>query len=168
MSLTTYCEFAEVRSALGVNDLELKDLVLSLPVYEMGLLREFNKISTSLSAAFSSVLAKDLASRTENESALYDAVRLFSVYAVAKQVGVSLPSFAPKDIGDGKATVSRFAGDPMEKVLARVDQYAQALREGVRQALADYEGSGTEQSSALTPALFCVGSSRAYDPVTGA
>lgn len=168
MSLTTYCEFDEVRSALGVNDLELKDSVLSLPVYEMGLLREFNKISTSLSAAFSSVVSKDLGSRTDSEKALYDSVRLFSVYAVAKQVGVSLPSFAPKDIGDGKATVSRFSGDPLEKVLERVDQFAQALREGVRQALSDFEGAGTVESSALTPAAFCVGSPRAYDPVTGA
>ncbi len=125
MSLTTYCEFDEVRSALGVNDLELKDSVLALPVYEMGLVRELNKISTSLTAAFSSVIAKTLSSRTEAETVLYDAVHLFSVYAVAKQVGVSLPTFAPKDIGDGKATVSRFAGEPFTKVLDGIDEYGE-------------------------------------------
>ncbi len=34
MALTTYCELNEVRAALGVNDIELPDAVLNLPVYE--------------------------------------------------------------------------------------------------------------------------------------
>lgn len=168
MSLTTYCEFDEVRSALGVNDLELKDSVLALPVYEMGLVRELNKISTSLTAAFSSIVAKSLSARTANESALYDSVHLFSVYAVARQVGVSLPVFAPKDVGDGKATVSRFAGEPFRATLEGVDAYYQITREGVRQALEVYEGSTATASAGLTPASLFVASTRSYDPVTGA
>lgn len=168
MSLTTYCEFDEVRSALGVNDLELKDSVLALPVYEMGLVRELNKISTSLTAAFSSIVAKSLASRTENELALSDSVHLFAVYAVARQVGISLPVFAPKDVGDGKATVSRFAGEPFKATLEGVDSYYQIAREGLRQALEVYEGSTATAAASLTPATLFKASTRSYDPVTGA
>lgn len=167
MSLTTYCDFDEVRSALGVNDLELKDAVLALPVYEMGLIREFNKISTSLTAAFSAVLSKSLSARTSAESALYDAVHLFAVYAAAKQVGVSLPTFAPKDVGDGKASVSRFAGEPFTKVLDGIDEYYQIMKENVRQAMEVYAGSSATTAPSLTPATVFMASSRSYDPVTG-
>jgi hypothetical protein len=166
MALTTYCEFAEVRSALGVNDLELKDSVLSLPVYEMGLIREINKVSTSLPAAFSSVLAKSPSTRTANESALYSAMHLFSVYAVARQVGVSLPTFAPKDVGDGKASVSRFSGEPFEKVLDRIDSMYLEMREGLRSAYEVYAG-GSSVAPNLTPATVFLASGRSYDPVTG-
>lgn len=168
MSLTTYCNFDEVRSALGVNDLELKDTVLALPVYEMGLIREFNKISTSLTAAFSTVIAKGHATRTANESALHDAVRLFSVYAAAKQVGVSLPTFAPKDVGDGKANVSRFAGEPFTKVLDAIDEYYLVMKENVRQALEVYAGSSATTAPSLTPATVFMATKRSYDPITGA
>jgi hypothetical protein len=167
MSLTTYCEFDEVRSALGVNSLELSDRVLSLPVYEMGLIREFNRVSTSLAAAFSSVIAKASSARTDAEKALYDAVHLFAVYAVARQVGVALPNFTPKDVGDGKANLSRFAGEPFTKVLDAVGEYYQAMKENVRQALEVYAGSSSTTAPSLIPATVFKASGRLYDPVTG-
>jgi hypothetical protein len=167
MSLTTYCEFDEVRSALGVNNLELSDSVLSLPVYEMGLIREFNRISPSLTAAFSAVRAIASASRTATQNALYDAVHLFSVYAAARQVGVSLPNFAPKDVNDGKASLSRFAGEPFERVLTRIDNYYAETRESARQALEVYSGSASATTPSLAPVPAFLASTRAYDPVTG-
>lgn len=166
MSLTTYCNFDEARSALGVNDLELKDAVLALPVYEMGLVRELNKLSTSLNAAFLGIALTAPASRTTGEAALHDAVRLFSVYAAAKQVGVSLANFAPKDVGDGKATISRFAGEPFTKVLDRVDGYYQALRDELRVAYAAF-ASLTAPVASTTPVVFFVASKRVYDPIKG-
>lgn len=166
MSLTTYCEFAEVRSALGVNDLELSDTVIGLPVYEMGLIRELNRLSTSLNAAFLGIHIKLEASRTANEAALHDSVRLFAVYAAAKQVGVSLANFAPKDVGDGKASVSRYSGEPFEKVMERVAGYYGALRAELRSAFDTY--ASTTSVSRSTPSTFFVASKRGYDPVTGA
>lgn len=166
MSLTTYCDFAEVRSALGVNDIELKDSVLALPVYEMGLVRELNKLSTSLNAAFSVIYLKELPARTSAESTIHDAVRLFSVYAVAKQVGVSLANFAPKDVGDGKASISRFSNDPFSKVLDNIEAYYQALRGELRAAYDEF-ASLTTQATSTTPATFLVAVKRTYDPVTG-
>lgn len=167
MSLTTYCEFDEVRSALGVNDLELKDSVLALPVYEMGLVRELNKVSTSLTAAFSAVSAKSVGSRTEAEGGLYDAVHVFSVYAVARQVGVSLSVFAPKDVGDGKATISRFSGEPFKVTMDGVNEYYQIAKDAVRQALEAYNGSNNTIAASLTPATLFKASGRSYDPVEG-
>lgn len=168
MSLTTYCEFDEVRSALGVNDLELKDSVLALPVYEMGLVRELNKVSTSLTAAFSAVYAKAPEARTEVEAALHDAVHVFSVYAVARQVGVSLSVFAPKDVGDGKATLSRFAGEPFKVTMDGVNEYYQIAKDSVRQAFEAYNGSSSTVAASLTPATLFKASGRSYDPVEGA
>lgn len=168
MSLTTYCEYEEVRSALGVNDLELKDSVLGLPVYEMGLVRELNRLSTSLNAAFYAVSAKSASTRTTEEAALVNAVRLFSVYAAAKQVGVSLANFAPKDVGDGKATVSRYAGEPFEKVLSRVDEMYSALRVELRAAYDTYAGTTSSVTPTTTPATMFTAGKRGYDPVAGA
>jgi hypothetical protein len=166
MSLTTYCEYDEVRAALGVNDLELKESVLSLPVYEMGLVRELSKVSTSLNAIFSTVHSLDAASRTVQEAGLHDAVRLFSVYAAAKQVGVSLATFAPKDVGDGKATVSRFAGTPFLDTLERIDRFYTELRGSLVDAYEAYTGAATSLASTV-PATAFLASPRAYDPVTG-
>lgn len=168
MSLTTYCDFAEVRSTLGVNDLELNDTVLGLPVYEMGLVRELNKVSTSLNAAFSALYAKLPASRTLAESNLHDAVRLFSVYAVAKQVGVSLANFAPKDVTDGKASVGRFAGTPFESVLDRIDGMYMSLKEDLKVAYEAFTGAASGKASSTMPTAVFIASPRGYDPVAGA
>lgn len=164
MSLTTYCSYDEVRSALGVNDLELPDRVLGLPVYEMGLVREISRLSTSLNAAFSSVAAKTPATRTVAEKALYDAMRLFSVYTVAKQVGVSLPTFAPKDVSDGKASVSRFAGEPFKATLEAIDEYLAAYKVDLKAAFDAFNGATATAAPVLAGVL---AAQRSYDPVTG-
>lgn len=166
MALTTYLQLAEVRAALGVNDIELKDAVLTLPVYEMGLVRELNKISTSLPAAFSSIAAKAAGVRTVAEAALYDATKLFSVYAVARQVGVSLASFAPKDVTDSKAGVSRFSGEPYKDTMARLDVMYSALRDSLVTAMGAYSGA-TATTPATTPFRTFVAAGRGVDPVTG-
>lgn len=167
MALIDYCQLAEVRAALGVNDIELKDAVLTLPVYEMGLVRELNKISTSLRAAFFTISAKAPASRTEAEAALYDATHLFSVYAAAKQVGVSLASFAPKDVTDSKAGVSRFSGEPYKETMRRIEEAYADSRIGVAAALDAYTGSSSVTAS-TTPFTHFVTAGRGVDPVTGA
>lgn len=165
MSLTTYCQYSEVRSALGVNDQELRDGVLALPVYEMGLVRELNKLSTSLNAAFSVVAQLAPADRTEPQQGLYDATRLFAVYAVAKQVGVSLANFAPKDVTDGKASVSRLAGDPAGDTVGKVDQMYRALRTELDAVYAAFVGGTAALSGGPTPMFLA--SKRLTDPVTG-
>ena len=166
MALTAYCELDEVRAALGVNDIELPDTVLNLPVYEIGLVRDLNRVSSSLPVAFSAVSAVSEETRTDTQQALADAVHLFSVYACARQVGVSLGAMAPKDVGDGKATISRFSDSPYKDVLQRVEAMYTAARGGLVESLNLYTGSGTTTAS-TTPFTFVGKSSRGYDPVPG-
>lgn len=163
MALTKYCEYDEVRAALGVNDEELADAVLSLPVYEIGLVRELSKISSSLPAAFST--CHDAAEPDPGQKALLDAVRMFSAYAVAKQAGVSLATFALRDVGDGKATLSRFAGQPYADTMARVEATLADARKALVDAFEVYNGGAA--SSAITVATHFMASTRASDPVTG-
>lgn len=167
MDLTSYCEFDEIRAALGVNDIELSDTVLNLPVYAIGLVRDLNKISASLPVAFSSILAIAEELRTVPAQALVDATHLFSVYAAARQVGVSLAAMAPKDIGDGKATMSRFADAPYKDVMTRVDAMYTVARASLIESLVLYNGSGTLTANTV-PRTFFVASARGTDPVTGA
>lgn len=166
MALTLYCEFDEVRAALGVNALELSDAALALPVYEIGLVRELAKVSTSLPAAFSGVCNISETARTPLQRALHDAVHMFSVYTVAKQAGAALPLLAPKDIGDGKATLSRFASEPYKAVLQNVEVLVKEARETLEEALAALEGT-VDTDPISRPARSFMASSRSYDPVTG-
>jgi hypothetical protein len=166
MALTAYLQLAEVRAALGVNSVELSDTVLNLPVYEMGLIRELNKLSTSLPAAFSLIADKDPGVRTANEQALYDATKLFSVYAVAKQVGVSLATFAPKDVSDSKASLARFSGEAYKETMARVEQMYSATRDYLADAYDTYTGNDANVAN-TTPFTTFVASGRSTDPVTG-
>jgi hypothetical protein len=166
MALTDYAENDEVRAALGVNSKELSDTVLALPVYLMGLTRELNKISTSLPAAFSTVNGIAVDQRTAIQEALYEATRLFSVYAVARQVGVSLASFMPKDITDGKAALGRFAGTPWEDTMADVERMYTDARDGLVATYAAYTNADVPTSVSSPPTTF-IASKRSSDPVTG-
>lgn len=164
MSLTAYCEFAEVRAALGVNSLELSDAVIALPVYEMGLVRELNRLSTSLDAAFSTISGKAEGARTPAEAELFSAVRLFSVYVVASQVGVSLPNFMPKAVADGKASITRFSGEPYKGVMDKILAQREAYRANLVEA---YALVTTGAAAVTTPPTLFLASTRQYDPVTG-
>lgn len=164
MALTPYCENAEVRATLGVNAIELPDSVLNLPIYEIGLVRELNKVAPSLPASFSAINSKPADQRTAAELALLDATKLFSAYASARQVGVSLASMMPKDVGDGKATVSRFADAPYKETLARIEAMYLASRSSLLASLAEL--TQLPAAAARTPLAF-VAATRSYDPVTG-
>lgn len=166
MALTPYCDNAEVRAALGVNAVELPDAVLNLPIYQIGLVRELTKLAPSLPASFSAAYAKEAADRSALEQALLDATKLFSAYASARQVGVSLASILPKDVGDGKASISRFADAPYRDTLTRVDAMYETTRGSLLATLGELNSSPVVSAVArMTPGL--IASGRSYDPVTG-
>lgn len=165
MALTPYCTNDEVRAVLGVTTSELKDEVLNLPIYEMGLRRELNRLSTSLPAAFSSAITSPT---TAASAAFVDAVKLFSVYAVAKQAGAPLAMSAPKSLNDDKSGFSRYADSPYKDVLERIEVQYQQARQDLVDAYAAYAGSASTTAGFFgMPAGMAV-SSRVIDPVTGA
>lgn len=165
MALTQYCDYDEIRAALGVNDEELADTVLALPIYEIGLARELKKVSASLPAAFSAALNSSEATRPATTQDLINAVRVFAAYTVAKQVGVSLATFVPKEVGDGKAVLQRFAGTPYSDTMERVQEALAEARTALEEAFATY--NGTTVSGAVTVPTFAVAQPRLADPVTG-
>lgn len=165
MALTPYCSNDEVRAVLGVTTSELKDNVLNLPVYEMGLRRELIRVSPSLPAAFSTVNSVD--PKSELQQALHDAVRLFAVYATAKQAGASVALAAPKGLTDDKSGFDRFADAPYKDVLNRVDTAYAAARQDLVDAYSSYAGAATATGFYGLPSGMAI-SSRTYDPVTGA
>ena len=164
MALTPYCTNDEVRAVLGVSLSELKDEVLDLPIYEMGLRRELNKVSLSLPAAFSTVNSIVAGSRTDAQAALYEAVKMFTVYAVARQAGAPLALAAPKSLNDDKSGFSRYADSPYKDVLERIEQMFQHTRQDLLNAFSEYLGSTA--AAKVMPGALAV-SSRTYDPVTG-
>lgn len=166
MALTAYCELGEIRAALGVNDIELPDTVMNLPVYEIGLVRELNRVSVSLPVAFSTVMNIAEETRTAAGQALVDATRLFAVYATARQVGVSLGSMMPKDVGDGKANLARFSDSPYKDVMNRVESMYAAARASLLETLILFTGVGTSTKSTVPFTVFGK-SGRGSDPVTG-
>ena len=165
MALTPYCTNDEVRAVLGVTLSEIKDEVLDLPIYEMDLRRELNKISSSLPAAFSAVSAVT-PPLTSVQQDLKDAVTIFATYAVAKQAGAPLALAAPKSLNDDKSGFSRYADSPYKDVLERVDSAFSAARAELESAYAAYAGSTS--TSATFQMVGLAVSTRTYDPITGA
>lgn len=164
MAITSYTSYDEVRAVLGVSTDELEDSTLALALYDYGLQAELKDIGPGLPADFAIVSAIAEGSRTTAEQWFFQNTKLFAAYAVAKQLGTALPLFGPKDISDGKATVSRFADSPYREVLKRVEREYGAAKTRLESAYAQYN------SSSNTPVSrnYLMASSLSTDPVTGA
>lgn len=163
MALLDFTSFDDIRAALGVSSEEIEDSALSLPLYEFNLVAEMEDVDDGLIAAYTA--AKDVAegSRTAAQRRLVQSTFMFATYAVAKQLTSTLPMFSPKEIGDGKAHMTRFL-DPYKATIARVEQEFEKARTRVIEALAV-----VQSSSVVTPAprVFIAISSPSTDPVTG-
>lgn len=121
MPLTDYTSYDEVRAALGVSTDELEDATLALGMYSDSLELELESVNLGVPSLFTTVAALPEADRTDSQGRFYRTAKLFATYAVAKQLLPSLPMFGPKDISDGKATVSRFADSPYRETSKRVE-----------------------------------------------
>lgn len=162
-TLTTYTSYDEVRAALGVAPKELEDTTLALPLYVDYLLGELDDVNAGIVDEFTTVAAIAEISRTAAQQRFYLAVRLFATYSTAKQLTGSLSMFGPKDIGDGKALVSRFADSPYRQVIASVQKEYERLRSRLEAAYAAL--ASTSVSVGTRTYLSVV--SPSSDPVTG-
>lgn len=163
MILTDIASNVELRSILGVDTVELEDAVVNLPLTLLALDREFRTIDSSLVADFDDVHAIAPASRTEAESLFHDSAQLFGAYALAKHFTTSLPMFAPKTIGDGKATNSKFSDSPYKETIKSIDSFLDKYRLDLATLYAAY----AEESApvAVMPTLMGI-SSPETDEVT--
>lgn len=162
MALLTYTTYDDIRAALGVSSDEIEDATLSLSLYELNLTSEFEDIDLTLEETYATVAA--LSSRTAVQDRFLQATRLFSTYAVAYQAATSLPLFSPKDISDGKATVSRYADSPYKEVIKRLEQLYGRYKARLEAAFSD--ATAGDAPSIVSRPYFNVAVPDS-DPVTG-
>lgn len=161
--LEDYTSQDEIRAAVGSTDEELPDTVLDLPMYIQFLLAELRGIGANLPADFAVVVAIAEESRTTAQQNFYEAVRLFCPWAVAVFILPALPLIAQKSITDGKAAISRFAGEPWKQTQTDVKAMYERLRTALLAVYGVYLGSVSSTSARPYARV----SSPATDPVTG-
>ena len=126
MSITTYTTTNSVRAVLGVSEPEIPDTVLVDPIYEVVLKEHLRGLSTTIRAAFITLVA-DL-TPTDDEARFVELMQTYAAYQVASQLLGSLPLFAPKLIEDASSKADRIT-----------DPFA-ALRESLAASLAWLRG----------------------------
>lgn len=161
--LTDYTTYNDIRSALGVSVDEIDDSTLLLEMHDNHLRFELDEVNANLASAYATVVAIASMSRTAAQAKLYRATRLFATSAVANSLAGSLPMFGPKDISDGKATVSRFADAPYKSVIKAVQGQYGINRDRVKQAYAELSSS----SSTTTVRSYMSAARPVTDPVVG-
>jgi hypothetical protein len=162
VALLTYTTYDDIRAALGVSSDEIEDATLSLSLYELNLTAELEDVDLLLESEYATVAA--LSSRTTVQDRFLQAARLFATYAVAYQATTSLPLFSPKDISDGKATVSRYADSPYKEVNKKVEQLYGKYRAKLEAAFAASTAGSAPSITARPYLSVAVPDS---DPVTG-
>lgn len=158
--ITKYTSFDEVRSVLGVEDDELDDSTLSLGVYYNHLLEMFEDINPTLVQLYDEVDGTPVKSPLQER--FLRLVQTFATYAVAKQLTPSLPMFAPRSIGDGKATMSRFL-DPYKDTIRGIEEQFTLTQNRLQQVVDEL----TSENRSAGGRRFLIGVGLAQDPVTG-
>ena len=157
--ITEFTSYADIRAALGVSEDDLEDETLALDLYEDMLEVEFEEVGDTFFTAYQAAQAAD--TPTDAQVRLVKAARLFSTYAVAKQLTATLPLFAAKEVTDSKASVQRFDSPYRDVVKSVLDQYGR-LRNRLGTALA--AASATAQTT-VSKTYFAV-VSPSSDPIT--
>lgn len=163
MALVDFTTFDDIRAVLGVSVDEIEDATLSLAVYEYNLMVELEEIDESLASDFATAAQKSKATRTANEEKFVQATALFSTYAVARQLTAALPLFSPKEISDGKASMTRYAQNPYLDTIKAVEKGY----ERYRARLVTVYGTLNSTEVSSTPLPYMSVASPSIDPVTG-
>lgn len=163
MDLLDYTTCDEIRACFGVNDVEISDATLALPMYSSDLSIELDEVSLDLQTAYETVKAIAANSRTRVQERFMETVTLFATYTVAKQCCVSLPMFGPKSVSDSKTEVSRFNDSPYKQTIKSIKEKWEIYRQRTLAALAGLDSS---EVSTVQRVVMVV-STPTYDPVTG-
>ena len=163
-TITQFTSYDEIRATLGVSDEELENATLALPMYVRDLGFELADIASDVESTYGTVSTLP-GPLTTVQQRFYDAVQLFSTFTVAKQLLTSLPLFAPKSIGDGRANFDRQT-DPFQDVREGVMAGVTLSRSRVQAA---YEAlNSTTVTRNIVAPIFVRSTGIAVDPVTGA
>ena len=160
--LTEFTTGDEIRAVLGVSTEELDDVTLVQPLYEHLLELDLEDVGAGLTAQFRTTSAIVYPSRTANQEKFFRLARLFSAYAVARHLLVSLPYFAEFRVQDGRAEKERVQ-DPFEKTRDGVTAGFGALRLRLSAAYTALVGGTALVRTAVT---LVVSTGITLDPVT--
>lgn len=160
MSITAYTTYDDVRAVLGVSAKDLSDETLSLAWYSDVLDEELDKVSSTLAQAFSTASSETTPSVAQQR--LMRSVRIFASVAVANSATAALRMFAPQQVTDGKAAMTRFS-DPVKELAKEIATKLQSARDAVAAALVAVETT----SLTSTPRVWFSVVSPTSDPVTG-
>lgn len=164
MALVDFTTFNDIRAALGVSSDELEDTTLSLDVYDFHLAAEFDDMVVSPVEHYLSIKDNDPEQMSNVEARFFRAMRLFSTYSCARQLLTSLPLFSPKEISDGKASMTRFTTDPYKETIKRVEAEYEKSTTRLAQALALFTSQNAPTQFAR---IMFLGVPSTTDPVTG-
>jgi uncharacterized protein (UPF0335 family) len=164
VALLDYTTYDDIRAVLGVSSDEIEDTTLSLSVYEFGLASEIRGVSRTLVSDLAAVAAIPEEDWTDPQRELMEGMSLFATYSVAKQLLTSLPLFSPKEQTDGKASLVRYAMNPYEETIRRVEAEYKRFRTELDEIYAAFKSTSASARAVLT--LMYV-SSPSSDPVTG-
>ena len=161
MAVTDFTSYNDIRAALGVSADEIEDTTLSLPLYEYDLTSELEAVSLGLITDFKALTGDPL---TEPERRLKESVILFATYSVAAHLTVSLPLFSPKEIGDGKAHITRYATNPYRDTIDAVNAKLESHKARV---VAVYAAFKVTTAAPTTFRTYITAVAPGSDPVTG-
>lgn len=161
--ITDYTTHEDVRAVLGVEADELENETLELHVYASGLESDLYEINPQLQTIFKDIGLKPVDTKTDKELRVESLTKAFATYSLAKQVSTSLPMFAPRSLADGKASLTRFSGEPYADVIDNINAQYKITRSRLQAALDDLLTFTRTRSAAAI--FFAVKPD--YDPVTG-
>lgn len=101
-----YTTPAQIRAVLGVDEVDVDDSTITLPIYENYLVMELEDIDIDFLTTYATKKAST--TRTAQEHRFVSLAQVFATFVIAKQLTGSLPLFALKQESDGKAQATRF------------------------------------------------------------
>jgi hypothetical protein len=160
-----YTSYDAIRGILGVSASEdlLLDADLGGDDAEASLHRDLVEIHSALPTTYAALRDTPCAERTAAQQSLLGRVTTLATLSVARTCSSALP-MAAKTIGDGKASLTRFADGPYRDTLARIEDRFQIARTELAAAFAELTGEGAFTTS--IPVLLR-GAGAAIDRVTG-
>lgn len=105
MAATDLTSTADIRSALGVSEKELPDLVLSSPIYMTKLMEALTAIHESLYDDF--VTAAAAVGPTALQERFVNLTQAYSAYHIALQCAGAIDMIAPQTIKDARSELTR-------------------------------------------------------------
>lgn len=141
IALSDYIDdYAEVRAALGVTDLELPDETLELSMYARTLQIALSSTTGTFSGTTGSLISiydalSVLPTPDAGQELMLFLIKEYALYVVAESLLPTLGMFATRRLSDGKAAGERFSGHDLsektvaEQIRARLSSLASQLNE---------------------------------------